>query len=226
VSSANALAGAVQPRDDDRSDDGSAKPESMSNLLGSAQERVFRLALRITRSPEDAEDVQQETFLKVHRKMDQFEGRSRFTTWISRIAINEALMCLRKRRSSIHVPLEDETQPNKEHVPIDEFHSPIEGPEEAYSRKELRESLTHAISLLRPAYRTVFLLRVVEQLSTTETAKILRISPSAVKARMRRARGELQEALAAARRNGNAHAGEEYVLACCQREPRDEYWLS
>ena len=76
-------------------------------LIGPSQERVYRLALRITRNTEDAEDVQQETLLKVHRKLGQFEGRSRFTTWISRIAINEALMCLRKRRSAFYMPLEE-----------------------------------------------------------------------------------------------------------------------
>ena len=201
--------------------------DSVSKMIGPAQERVFRLALRITHSPEDAEDVQQETFLKVYRKLDQFEGRSRFTTWISRIAINEALMCLRKRRSSIHVPLEDAMQPNKERLPIDEFRSLLEGPEEAYSRKELRESLTHAVAILRPAYRTVFLLRVLEHLSTTETAKILRISPSAVKARMRRARSELQEILQASRKSRMAeHAGGEYMLENRPREPGQEQWLS
>ena len=166
-------------------------------MIDSAQERVFRLALRITRNPEDAEDVQQETFLKVHRKMGQFEGRSRFTTWISRIAINEALMCLRKRRGSIHVPLEDAIPASAERIPMEELRSAVEDPEEAYARMELKDSLAHAIAILRPAYRTVFLLRVVGQLSTTETARILQISVSAVKARMRRARCELQETLQA-----------------------------
>ena len=164
-------------------------------MIAPAEERVFRLALRITRSPEDAEDVQQETFLKAHRKMGQFEGRSRFTTWISRIAINEALMCLRKRRSNTYVPLEDAMQLNRELPPEDMLHSTLEDPEEAYARKELKNSLERAIAILRPAYRAVFLLRVVEQRSTTETAKVLRISASAVKARMRRARSELKETL-------------------------------
>lgn len=166
-------------------------------MTGLVQERVFRLALRITRNPEDAEDVQQETFLKVHRKAGQFEGRSRFTTWISRIAINEALMCLRKRRTNIHVPLDDAIPAIEDRLPMHELRSALEDPEEAYARKELKDSLAHAITILRPAYRTVFLLRVVGQLSTTETARILRISASAVKARMRRARGELQETLEA-----------------------------
>src|SRR5579872_7591172 len=75
------------------------------------QQRAFRLAFRITRNQEDAEDAQQEALLKAHRNLGQFEGRSRFTTWISRIAINEALMCLRKRRSAFYMPLEESIQP-------------------------------------------------------------------------------------------------------------------
>lgn len=167
------------------------------SMIGLVQDRVFRLALRITRNPQDAEDVQQETFLKVHRKAAQFEGRSRFTTWISRIAINEALMCLRKRRGNVHVPLDDATPVIENRLPVRELRAVLEDPEEAYARKELKDSLAHAIAVLRPSYRSVFLLRVVGQLSTTETARILRISASAVKARMRRARGELQETLQA-----------------------------
>jgi RNA polymerase sigma-70 factor (ECF subfamily) len=164
-----------------------------AELIGPSQERVYRLALRITRNTEDAEDVQQETLLKVHRKLGQFEGRSRLTTWISRIAINEALMCLRKRRSAFYLPLEETIQPAEENAASEDFQSSIEGPEAAYSRKELRELLKQAMERLRPAYRVVFLLRAVEQLSTGETAKVLQISASAVKARMRRARSELRE---------------------------------
>src|SRR5580704_1448976 len=183
-------------------------------LIGPSQERVYRLALRITRNTEDAEDVQQETLLKVHRKFGQFEGRSRFTTWISRIAINEALMCLRKRRSAFYVPLEETLQPAEETAVSEEFQSPIEGPEAAYSRKELRELLKQAMEKLRPAYRVVFLLRAVEQLSTSETAKILQISGSAVKARMRRARSELREWLEQAWR---ARLHDEHTIAAARQ---------
>lgn len=170
-----------------------------AELIGPSQERVYRLALRITRNTEDAEDVQQETLLKVHRKLGQFEGRARLTTWISRIAINEALMCLRKRRSAFYIPLEETVQPAEENAASEDFQSPIEGPEAAYSRKEMRELLEQAMERLRPAYRVVFLLRAVEQLSTSETAQVLQISASAVKARMRRARSELREWLDEAR---------------------------
>jgi len=166
-----------------------------AQLIEPSQERVYRLALRITRNTEDAEDVQQETMLKVHRKLGQFEGRSRFTTWISRIAINEALMCLRKRQSTVHTALEEAMPSAEEILASDDFQSVTEGPEAAYSRKELRDLLMRAIATLRPAHRVVFLLRAIEELSTTDTARVLKISVSAVKVRMCRARSELQDYL-------------------------------
>lgn len=164
-------------------------------MLHNCQQRAFRLAFRITRNQEDAEDAQQEALLKAHRNLDQFQGRARFTTWISRIAINEALMCLRKRRTVVHVPLED-ALPENDAMPANfELHSNIQDPEAAYSQKELRNLLTQAIAGLRPLHREVFLLRAVENLSVVETAKALQVSVSTVKTRMRRARRELKEIL-------------------------------
>ena len=162
-------------------------------LIQPSQERIYRLALRITCNTEDAQDVRQGTMLKAYRKLGQFEGRSQFTTWISRIAINEALMCLRKRRSAVYVPLEQ--APDGETQARDDIPSSVEGPEGAYARKELRGLLTRAIANLRPTYRAVFLLRSIERLSTNETAKVLCISEAVVKARVRRARQELQQFL-------------------------------
>lgn len=159
------------------------------------QQRAFRLAFRITRNQEDAEDAQQEALLKAHRNLDQFQGRARFTTWISRIAINEALMCLRKRRSAVQVPLEDAFQEDEAASVNFELHSNIQDPETAYSQMELRNLLTQAISGLRPLHREVFLLRAVESLSVVDTAKALQVSVSTVKTRMRRARRELKEIL-------------------------------
>jgi len=169
--------------------------EQFEQLIELSQSRVYRLALRITRNTEDAADVQQETLLKAHRKVGQFEGRARFTTWISRIAINEALMFLRQRRKAVLLPLEAAMPPDEETLAGDNFQSGIEGPEAAYSRKELRELLVRAVASLRPTSRVAFLLRIIERLSITETAKALHISTSAVKTRTRRARAELQDYL-------------------------------
>lgn len=193
-------------------------------ILQNCQQRAFRLAFRITRNQEDAEDAQQEALLKAHRNLDQFQGRARFTTWISRIAINEALMCLRKRRSMVHVPLED-ALPEDEAAPVDfELHSNIQDPETAYSRKELRNMLTQAIAMLRRLHREVFLLRAVESLSVVETAKALQVSVSTVKTRMRRARRELKEILHNASRP--AVRGSEDGVESEASERFEQVWLS
>lgn len=157
--------------------------------------RVYRVGFHITRNAQDAEDVQQETFLKAWRNFNQFEGRSLLSTWVTKIAHNEALMCLRKRRSAFLIPLddvEDLIERADTSKARGDFYAPREGPEAAYLRKELRTSLMSAISSLQPAYRVVFILRAVQQLSTRETAQVLRLSPDAVKARMRRARLTIQ----------------------------------
>jgi len=196
-------------------------PQALQNC----QQRAFRLAFRITRNQEDAEDAQQEALLKAHRNLDQFQGRARFTTWISRIAINEVLMCLRKRRSVVHVPLED-ALPEDEAAPVDfELHSNIQDPETAYSRKELRNMLTQAISGLRPLHREVFLLRAVECLSVVETAKALHVSVSTVKTRMRRARRELKEILQNASRPAS-QSSEENIRPLAMQRRFEQTWLS
>lgn len=196
-------------------------PQTLQNC----QQRAFRLAFRITRNQEDAEDAQQEALLKAHRNLDQFQGRARFTTWISRIAINEALMCLRKRRNVIHVSLED-TLPEDEAASVNfELHSNIQDPETAYSQKELRTMLTHAIAELRPLHREVFLLRAVESLSVVETAKALQVSVSTVKTRMRRARRELKEILQNASRPALQNSSENISSLSVERR-FDQAWLT
>ena len=195
------------------------------DILQNCQQRAFRLAFRITRNQEDAEDAQQEALLKAHRNLDQFQGRSRFTTWISRIAINEALMCLRKRRSAVYVPLED-AMPEDEAAPSNfELHSNIQDPETAYSQKELRKMLTNAIAELRPLHREVFLLRAVESLSVVETAKALQVSVSTVKTRMRRARRELKEILQNASRP-TSHSSDEEVSSLSVERRFEQHWLT
>jgi RNA polymerase sigma-70 factor (ECF subfamily) len=176
-----------------------ATSEISKRDLDNSQRCAFRLAFRITRVKEDAEDVQQEALLKAYTHASQFEGRSRVTTWISRIAINEALMCLRKRRDALHVPLEDFMNPDDSPSIQFNLSSPFESPEAAYSRMELREMLKDALCQLRPIYREVFTMRVIQNLSTTETAQIGRLSVSTVKTRMRRARMQLRKILRDAR---------------------------
>jgi RNA polymerase sigma-70 factor (ECF subfamily) len=184
---------------------------NFDNLVKHCDQRVYRLALRITRNHQDAEDARQETFLKAYRHLDQFEGRSRFTTWISRIAINEGLMNLRKRNDSRRVPLDEITETAIEGDALVKLRRPIEDPEVNFTRRQLRGALNGAIAALRPLYRDVFVLRTVEELSTSETAKTLGLTVSTVKTRLRRARIELRAYLQSCGemvQNAGALAGE------------------
>ena len=111
---------------------------NFDSLMKHCNQRVYRLALRITRNHQDAEDARQETFLKAYRHLDQFEGRSRFTTWISRIAINEGLMNLRKRNDSRRVPLDEIAETAIEGDALVKLRRPIEDPEVSFTRRQLR----------------------------------------------------------------------------------------
>ncbi|MFZ0635737.1 MAG: sigma-70 family RNA polymerase sigma factor [Candidatus Acidiferrales bacterium] len=166
--------------------------DAISRLFQDCHQRVYRMALRITRNDHDAEDAQQETMVKAFRHLDQFEGRARFTTWISRIAINESLMSLRKRNDLRRVPLDDVAENAEDTFALRQFRPPAENPEANFARRELRASINEAIGSLRPLYRDVFVLRAVDELSTSETARALKLTASTVKTRLRRARVELR----------------------------------
>ena len=167
---------------------------AFSELVKQYDRRVFRMAKQITQNDEDAEDVLQETFLKAYSHLDDFQGNSRFYTWLVRIAVNEALMKLRKRRSDRTVPLDDPIDTGEDEL-VREVAVWDENPEEKYSRDELGQILDEAIQSLKPAYRTVFVLRDIEELSIEETAEALNLSISAVKSRLLRARLQLREKL-------------------------------
>ena len=152
------------------------------------------MAQHITQNQEDAEDVLQETFLKAFEHLPDFHGQSKFYTWIVRIAVNESLMKLRKRKSDRTVPL-DEPLDTGEDTVVREIAVWDEDPEQKYSREELGQILDDAVQGLRPAFRTVFVLRDIEELSTEETAEALGISVPAVKSRLLRARLQLREKL-------------------------------
>jgi RNA polymerase sigma-70 factor (ECF subfamily) len=157
---------------------------------------IYRLALKILEDPQDAEDVLQETFIKAYRHLREFEGRSRISTWLYRIASNEAFMLLRKRHpealsvdESVNAPDEESEQ---EPVEIVDWCCL---PEEELLSAESRGMLDKAIDQLTPALRAVFLLRDIEGLSVRETAEALRISEAAVKTRLLRARLQMREQL-------------------------------
>lgn len=167
---------------------------AFSELVTHYDRRVFRMAKQITQNDDDAEDVLQEAFLKAYTHLDDFQGNSKFYTWVVRIAVNEALMKLRKRRSDRSVPLDEPIDTGEDEVPR-EIAVWDENPEETYSREELAELLDQAVQSLKPAYRTVFVLRDIEEMSIEETAEALGLSISAVKSRLLRARLQLREKL-------------------------------
>jgi RNA polymerase sigma-70 factor (ECF subfamily) len=167
---------------------------AFEQLVQKYERRIFRLAKNITNNDEDAEDVLQETFLKAYSHLDGFQGNSKFYTWLVRIAVNEALMKLRKRRSDKTVSL-DEGVDTGEETMVREIAVWEDDPEQKYSQEEIRAILHEAIASLRPAFRTVFILRDIEELSTEETANLLDLSIPAVKSRLLRARLQLRERL-------------------------------
>src|SRR5574340_1270358 len=172
----------------------SGDARAFSELLQRYEGKIFRLALHITQNREDAEDVLQETFLKAYEHLDQFQGNSKFYTWIVRIAVNQALMKLRKRRTDKIVSM-DETIDTGEDTVTREIAAWDESPEQRYSREEINSILIDAIDSLAAPYRAVFVLRDMEELSTEETAEALDLSVPAVKSRLLRARLQLREKL-------------------------------
>jgi RNA polymerase sigma-70 factor (ECF subfamily) len=172
--------------------EGDAK--AFSELVRRYENKIFRLAMHITQNREDAEDVLQETFLKAYEHLDQFQGNSKFYTWIVRIAVNQALMKLRKRKTDKTVSI-DETIDTGEDTVAREIAAWDENPEERYTREEMNEILSSAVEALAPPYRAVFVLRDVEEFSTEETAEALNLSIPAVKSRLLRARLQLRDKL-------------------------------
>jgi len=149
--------------------------------------QVSCVTRRIIRNREDAEDAAQECFLNAFVHLKDFDGRSQFATWLTRIAINAALMKLRKNRGAREVPM-DEPNPSFEPVAQREFRDDAPDPEESCSARERIEILNTAILGLRPRARRVVELHQLQEHSLRETAQILGISTAAVKARMFHAR--------------------------------------
>jgi RNA polymerase sigma-70 factor, ECF subfamily len=166
---------------------------AFETLVGRYERKIFRLTQNITQNREDAEDAMQEAFLKAFEHLQAFEGNSRFYTWLVRIAVNQALMKLRKRRPNV-VSLDEEVDTGEDMVPREvEDWGP--SPADRYAQTELSEILTKVIGELDPPFRIVFQLRDIEELSTEETAEALGLSVPAVKSRLLRARLKLRQTL-------------------------------
>ena len=176
--------------------------EQFNELVNRHARKIFRLTQHITGNREDAEDALQEAFLKAYSRLPQFQGDSQFYTWLVRIAVNESLMKLRKRKSGgVTVSLDEPIETEDDFLPR-EIAAWDENPEQKYARQELQEILDRAVSSLPPIFRTVFVLRDLEQLSTEEAAEALHLSVAAVKSRLLRARLQLREKLSPYFRKG------------------------
>jgi len=170
--------------------------DAFSTLVRQYDRYIYRLALHITGNQEDAEDVLQEAMLKAYTRIGQFQGDSRFYTWLVRIAVNEALMKLRKRATHAREVSLDEPVDDGGRAPmLREIEDWGDNPEQRYARVELQSILDAVIERLEPMYRAVFVLRDVENFSTEETAEMLNLSVPAVKSRLLRARLQLRERL-------------------------------
>ena len=196
MSTIQPIAGELEPHPDvalvDRVRGGDVS--AYDQLVRKYDRQIFRIAQHITQNREDAQDVVQDAFLKAYEKLEQFQGNSKFYTWLVRIAVNESLMRLRKRRTGKMVSIDDDIETEEGSVPRDLADwSP--NPEQNYGQAELAEILRKTIQGLPHGFRIVFVLRDVDGLSTEETAETLGLSIPAVKSRLLRARLQLRERL-------------------------------
>lgn len=168
--------------------------QAFADMVDQNSERIYRLALKMTSNTQDAEDVLQETFIKAFNHIDSFEGRSKVSTWLYRIAVNESLMLLRKRKDGV-VDIDAGVKTDSGDILPRQIIDWCCLPEKELMSSEARVQIKQAIQKLSDANRAAFLLRDVEGLSTRESAKALDISESAVKVRLMRARMQLREEL-------------------------------
>ena len=167
---------------------------AFDELVHRHQGRVYRTTLSVTCNPEDAEEALQDTFLNAYKHLQEFRRDSRFTTWLTRIAINAALQKLRHRQEN--VSLDDPDLPESMHMPK-HFESWQQNPEQLYAAEERRQIVQEAIFAVPPRYRVVLVLRDIAEVDTVETAEVLGLTIAAVKSRLLRARLMVREQLAA-----------------------------
>jgi RNA polymerase sigma-70 factor, ECF subfamily len=167
---------------------------AFEQLVGRYDRKLLRIAQHLTRNREDSQDVVQESFLKAFQHLGEFQEHSKFSTWLFRITVNQALMKLRKRRTTKDVSLDEDFQAGEDTLPR-EVADWAPNPEDLYQASELRDILIKTLEELQPILRTVFVLRDIEELSVDQTAEVLALSPAAVKARLWRARLQLRELL-------------------------------
>ena len=152
---------------------------------------LYRVARAILRNDGEAEDVMQDAYVRAYEHLGQFAGRAKFSTWLTRIAVHEALA--RQHRGNRYQELEPMSE--REGDPMDRFASLAPDPEQQASNSEVRRLLEEAVEKLPDAYRTIFILRDIEEMSTTDAAEVLEITEDNVKVRLHRARALLRKSL-------------------------------
>jgi RNA polymerase sigma-70 factor (ECF subfamily) len=167
---------------------------AFEQLVKRYDRKLLRIAQSITHNREDSQDAVQEAFLKAFQHLGEFREDSKFSTWLIRITLNQSLMKLRKQRAAREVSLDEDFQADGDIFPI-EVTDWAPNPEQRYRTSELRDILIKTLEELSPILRTVFVLRDIEELSIEETAEVLNVSRTAVKARLWRGRLQLREGL-------------------------------
>src|SRR5881394_2789265 len=170
---------------------------AFEELMDRYEDKVFRLAYRFVRNESEAKEILQDTFLSIWRKLDTFKGDSQFSSWVYRVAANAALMRLRAQRR--HPEISTEELPIGYLDRVGQLPAIGENwakrPDDQLQSEELRQHIQAAVDSLPDLYRTIFLIRDVEGLSTEETAEVLGISVPTVKTRLHRARIALRDAI-------------------------------
>ena len=171
--------------------------ELFAELIRPYERRVYVTALAILQNEADAQEVAQETILKAFAHLNQFRGEARFSTWLTRVTINEARMRRRKQHHEIMKPFNElESEDDEGQFVPQDFADWREIPSEELERKEVRDLLVKALAMLADKYREVFVLRDIQHLSIEETAEAIGVTPGTVKTRLLRARLMLREILA------------------------------
>jgi RNA polymerase sigma-70 factor (ECF subfamily) len=168
---------------------------AFEELVRRYDRKLLRIALNVTHNAEDAQDAVQEAFFKAFQKLGEFRAESQFSTWLIRIALNQAIMKVRKRCSTKELSLDGDFQVDGATFPID-LTDWAPNPEQRYRTSELREILRKALQELPPMSRTVFVLRDIEGFSIEETAVAMNLTHATVKSRLLRGRLQLRESLA------------------------------
>jgi len=171
-----------------------SKVQELTDVITHHSSRFRRIALCHLSNVADAEDAVQDALLSALTHVHQFKGQAKMSTWLTTIVINSARMKLRRRLTSVQLPL-DETDGHQD-LPLESTVSDTRpGPEDAYRTREIAETLAQATSRLSPTLRTTFRLRDIDGLSIRETADLLGVPAGTIKARLARARVRLREVM-------------------------------